>query len=156
MYLALVSDTFGTVVSCGLNNGAGVMVGGNASGTLVAGCAGLPNKGKTGQLKEFDSVDAGGKRSATFYAYDGLKPNFTNHLVMLAYGALVPGAQLTAGVDRIAVGAPDLFYKVTQGYRNYAKAQDYGVYKLPASGKGDGFEYFKPLWENVLAPAHGR
>lgn len=52
------------------------------------------------------------------------------------------------------MGATDLFYKVTQGYRDYAKGHDYGVYKLPATPT-DGYQYFRPLWEQVVAPAHG-
>ncbi len=156
IYLNLANDTFSTQVDCGLNNGAGVAVaGGQFSGLLVAGCAQLPNKGVTGQLKEFHSVDANGQRSATFYAYDGLKPDLNNLATMLAYGVVPRGAATSAAAAKISVGATDLFYKVVQGYRNYAKGNDYGVYKLAANGVGDGFEYYRPFWEQVLAPTLG-
>ena len=37
-------------------------------------------------LKEFDSVDAGGPRSAANYAYDGFRPHQTNVLALVASG----------------------------------------------------------------------
>ncbi|WP_225413715.1 lyase [Stigmatella hybrida] len=156
IYVLLANNTFSTPVDCGLNNGAGVLLStGERSGYLTAGCAELPNKGKVGQLKEFRSNDANGERSATFYAYDGFKPDLINHAVLMAYGAMPAGATTTAVVNRIAVGATDLFFKVGKGYRNYAKGKDYGLYQLPASGIGNGFEFNRPLWEKVIAPAHG-
>jgi hypothetical protein len=156
IYVLLANDTFSGTVDCGLNNGTGVLLpDGQHSGYLLDGCAVLPNKGMVGQLKEFRSNDALGQRSATFYAYDGLKPHLINHVVLMAYGAISTGTTTTAVVNRIAVGAKDLFFKVGRGYRNYAKGKDYGVYQLPSTGIGDGFEYNRPLWENVIAPAHG-
>ncbi|ATB29519.1 lyase [Melittangium boletus] len=156
IYVQLANDTFSATVDCGLNNGAGVALGnGESSGYLVTGCSQLPNKGKVGQLKEFRSNDAQGSRSATFYAYDGFKPHLINHAVLVAYGAMPAGTSTTAVVNRISVGAQDLFFKVSKGYRNYAKGKDYGLYQLPASGVGDGFQYNRPLWEKVIAPAHG-
>jgi hypothetical protein len=156
IYVLLAHNTFSTAVDCGLNNGAGVLLSnGQRSGYLTAGCAELPNKGKVGQLKEFRSNDANGDRSATFYAYDGFKPDLIHHAVLVAYGALPAGTATTAVVNRIAVGATDLFFKVGKGYRNYAKGKDYGLYQLPANGIGDGFEFNRPLWEKVIAPAHG-
>ncbi|WP_434384703.1 lyase [Melittangium boletus] len=156
IYLRVAEDTFSGAVSCGLNGGKGVALStGEFSGLLVKGCEQLPNKGKTGQLKEFNSYDAPGPRSATFYAYDGFKPDLINHAVLVAYGAMPAGTATTALAQRIAVGAQDLFFKVGQGYRDYAKGKDYGVYQLPASGVGDGYQYNRPLWEKVIAPAHG-
>jgi hypothetical protein len=157
IYVYLANDTFGGTVACGLNNGQGISIGGGQySGVLVAGCAQLPNKGVRGQLKEFASSDANGQRSASYYAFDGLKPNLANHLVLFVHGRMVAGSELNTVLDRVAVGSADLFYKVTQGYHNYAKGADDGVYKLPASGVGDGYEFWLPLWQQVIAPAYGR
>ncbi|MFY0579399.1 hypothetical protein ACN28S_38670 [Cystobacter fuscus] len=108
-----------------------------------------------GQLKEFRSNDANGARSSITYAYDGFKPDLTNHAVLLAYGAIPVGTTTTAVVNRISVGAKDLFFKAAHGYRNYAKGKDQGTFKLPASGTGNGYEFNRPLWENVIAPAYG-
>ncbi|MDC0711564.1 lyase [Stigmatella sp. ncwal1] len=156
IYVLLANNTFSATVDCGLNNGVGVTLSdGQHSGYLIADCAELPNKGKVGQLKEFHSSDANGQRSATFYAYDGFKPDLINHAVLMAHGTVPAGTPTTAVVSRIAVGATDLFFKVGKGYRNYAKGKDYGVYQLPASGIGNGFEFNRPLWEKVIAPAHG-
>ncbi|QRK12424.1 lyase [Archangium violaceum] len=156
IYVLLANDTFSATVDCGLNGGTGVVLSsGEHSGYLVEGCAQLPNKGKVGQLKEFHSSDANGSRSSSTYAYDGLKPDLINHAVLMAYGAIPSGTSTTTVVNRISVGATDLFFKVSHGYRNYAKGKDYGVYQLPATGIGNGFEFNRPLWEDVIAPAHG-
>lgn len=55
IYLNLANDTFGEVVTCGLNNGAGILVGGVYAGRIVAGCAQLPNQGQVGMEKEFNT-----------------------------------------------------------------------------------------------------
>ncbi|OJH40935.1 lyase [Cystobacter ferrugineus] len=156
IYVLLANDTFSATVDCGLNGGAGVVLStGEHSGYLVEGCAQLPNKGKVGQLKEFRSVDANGARSSITYAYDGLKPDLINHAVLMAYGAIPSGTTTTAVVSRISVGAKDLFFKAAHGYRNYAKGKDQGLFQLPATGLGSGYEFNRPLWEKVIAPAYG-
>lgn len=154
VFVALTEDTYSGEVACGLNDGAGIMAGDVVSGLIVEGCAGLPNLGAPGQLKELDSGDANGPRSSITYAYDGFKPNLTNHLVMLVYGALPPGPSVDAAIARVRVGATDLFYKAEHGYRSYARGQDRGVFQLPPDGRADGYQFYRPLWEDVVAPVY--
>lgn len=150
IFTAVTENTYGGIVACGLEGGAGIDIGGGqTSGRIEAGCAALPSLGSPGQLLELDSVDANGKRSSLTYAYDGFAPNLINHLVLLVYGE--PGAD--AVMARVRVGADDLFYKATQGYRNYAKGQDRGVFKLDVDGEG-GYAFMRPLHQSVLLPAY--
>ena len=46
----------------------------------------LPKNEMTGMLKELDSVDAGGPRSSTTYAYSGFRVNVVNQYVLVAGG----------------------------------------------------------------------
>src|SRR5215831_112806 len=86
LYLNLANDTFSATVSCGLNGGAGILVGGVYAGRIVSGCSGLPNLGAVGMEKEFASVDAEGQRSDAGYVRLGLRTNLFNHLVLFIYG----------------------------------------------------------------------
>ncbi len=155
IFVALTRDTFSGTVACGLEDGAGRDVGGGVrSGVIVEGCSALPNLGEEGQLKELDSSDANGPRSSITYAWDGYKPNLTNHLVLLAYGVLDRDASLDAAIARVRVGSTDLFYKAEHGYRSYARGSDRGVFVLPPDGREDGYQFYRPLWESVVAPRY--
>lgn len=149
LYRLLTEDTYGKIVTCGLNNGAGVALpDGAKAGYLPTGCEGLPNKGKDGMLKELDSMDANGPRSSTLYAYDGFRVNLINQLVLVAGGLWKPGKEADACLTRLRVGIPDLFYKADHGYRNYAK----GHTQEDLDRKG--FVFTRPLWDDVLKPYH--
>lgn len=149
LYKLLTTDTYGKTVSPGLNDGKGVLLpDGTVAGLLLSGGDKLPNKGKTGMLKELDSNDANGRRSSTSYAYDGFRVNLVNHLVLLA-GGLWKGADADTCLALLQVGIPDLWYKVAHGYRNYAKGHVQGDLT------DAGFAFTRPLWESVAKPYHG-
>jgi hypothetical protein len=149
LYNSLLVDTYGKAVSAGLNGGAGI----NGAGKIVSGADTLPNKGKVGMLKEFDSTDAGGPRSSAGYAYDGFRPHQTNLLVMIASGlfdASSPVAREAAA--RLEVGNTDLWYKLDRGYIGYAKGSSQGTFSTATDGSTFGFAYTRPVWEDVLRP----
>jgi hypothetical protein len=153
IYLNLANDTFSEVVTCGLNDGAGILVGGLQAGTIVAGCDALPNKGATGMEKEFNSVDAEGQRSSAGYVRLGTRANLFNHLVLLVYGDWQDTAASTAALDKVQVGVTDFFYKATQGYESYSHAKDEGLFKCPADMD---CALNQALWTQIIAKTHGR
>jgi hypothetical protein len=154
----LTGDTYGARVACGLNGGAGI----GGAGVIVSGCAGLPNKGALGMLREFDSGDAGGARSSGLYSHDGYRVNLVNHVAVLVGGMWQPGALASSVVARMRVGVPDLWYKLDRGYRDYSKG---GPMSIPDGADGGtvfrsdnpnfGFSYSRSLWRDVIAPYHG-
>jgi hypothetical protein len=149
LYNSLLLDTYGKTVTAGLNGGAGI----NGAGKIVSGADTLPNKGKLGMLKEFDSTDAGGARSSASYAYDGFRPHQTNLLVLIASGlfdASSPVAREAAA--RLQVGNTDLWYKLDKGYIGYAKGASQGTFSTSGDGSTFGFAYTRPVWEDVLRP----
>jgi hypothetical protein len=149
LYNSLLVDTYGKTVNAGLNGGAGI----NGAGKIASGADTLPNKGVVGMLKEFDSSDAGGPRSAANYAYDGFRPHQTNLLVMIASGlfdASSPVAKEAAA--RLEVGNTDLWYKLDKGYIGYYKGAAQGTFSTANDGSTFGFAYTRPVWENVLRP----
>ena len=151
IYRGLTSDTYGGRVSCGLNGGEGVpLPDGSRAGVLLSGCDGLPNKGKAGMLKELDSVDAGGPRSSTTYAYSGFRVNVVNQYVLVAGGYWKPGEDATRSLELIRVGAPDLWYRLEHGYVNYSKGHADGTVR-PGSSTA---EMSRTLWDDVLLPYH--
>jgi hypothetical protein len=154
----LTADTYGERVNCGLNGGAGI----GGAGMIVSGCAGLPNKGAVGMLKEFDSGDAGGARSSGLYSHDGYRVNLVNHLSLLVAGLWQPGATASNVAGRLRIGVPDLWYKVDRGYRDYSKG---GPMWIPDGADGErvfrsdnpnfAFSYSRSLWTDVIGPYHG-
>ena len=151
----LTSDTYGEHVNCGLNGGAGV----SGAGIIDSGCAGLPNKGALGMLKEFDSGDGGGPRSSGLYSYDGYRVNLTNEYALLAGGIWQPGARAADVLARQRIGVPDLWYKLDHGYRDYSKG---GPMSIPDGGnifRSDNpnfaFAYARSLWADVIRPYLG-
>lgn len=152
----LAFNTYGGTVECGLNDGQGIPAEGapdGIAGVIASGCDGLPNKGQPGMLLEFDSVDGGGPRSATYYTFSGLKPS------LIVQGALIVNHLWQPGLisDQIAslvdVGAEDLWYKLEHGYRNYSIGSYHGIQTI--NDPGYGFGYIRSLWSDVLAPYHG-
>jgi len=153
---ALTVFTYGGTVNCGLNDGAGILWEGVPTGTIVTGCEALPNKGKSGMLKEFDGRDAGGSRSSIHYAYDGFRPNLTNHVVVLTGGYWKSGEESDEILSLMDVGITDLEYKLRHGYRNYAKKKGHAfVYDIDNRDFKPSFETTLPLWFEVLKPYHG-
>ena len=154
IYLALTEDTYGRRVTCGLGEGRGIALpDGTHAGMLLEGCEALPNRGEMGMLKEFDSVDAGGPRSSTIYAYSGFKVNLVNQYVLVA-GGFWQGESEAArrSIELIEVGAGDLWYKLDHGYSNYAKGERQGEGRIASTHFG--FDLTRPLWEDVLLPYH--
>jgi hypothetical protein len=96
IYSLLTLNTYGAKVNAGLNGGKGL----NGSGCIATGAEALPNLGKVGMLLEFDSKDAGGPRSSISYAYDGFRPNLTNHVVLLTCGYWKDGPKAQECVAR--------------------------------------------------------
>ncbi len=150
-YYALTVHTYGAKVNAGLNGGRGV----RGAGRIASGAEGLPNVGKDGMLLEFASQDAGGSRSSITYAYDGFRPNLTNHVVVLVGGYWRPGPKASECLARMDVGITDLFYKLERGYINYSKGR----------ASSDVFDIRKPhwsfavtrsLWRDVVKPYHLR
>ncbi|MBV9470955.1 MAG: hypothetical protein JO316_02910 [Abitibacteriaceae bacterium] len=153
IYAYLTDDTYGKTVNCGLNNGQGVQLpDGTHAGMLLTGCDELPNKGKPGMLKEFDSVDAGGPRSSTGYAYDGFRCNLVNHYVLVAGGYWQDGDLARECLAKMQVGSTDLWYKLDHGYSNYAKGHTQG--EGHAKADDAGFQFTRALWEQVVLPYH--
>ncbi len=154
IYWLLTTDTYSKTVNCGLQGGKGIALpDGSRAGMLLSGCEALPNKGKPGMLKELDSNDANGPRSSLLYAYDGLRPNLTNHYVLIAGGYWRPGKLADECLALMQVGINDLWYKLAHGYRNYAKGKAQSDLRLGATDHG--FPFTRPLWESVVKPYHG-
>lgn len=154
----LAFETYGRDVACGLNDGAGIPVADaprGVAGVIDSGCEGLPNLGQPGMLLEFDSVDGGGPRSATYYAFGGLKPSLFVQGALIANGLWEQGAVSDAIAALVAVGSEDLWYKLEHGYRNYSIGAYRGVQTIDDPGYAPGFSYVRSLWRDVLAPYHG-
>jgi hypothetical protein len=148
-YYLLTVRTYGAKVNAGLNGGKGK----DGTGMIASGAEGLPNLGKDGMLLEFDSKDAGGPRSSITYAYDGFRPNLTNHVVVLAGGYWKPGAKADECVARLNVGITDLFYKLEHGYKDYSKGHgSTNVFDIKTPNWN--FACPRSLWEDVLKPYH--
>lgn len=148
LYLELTRNTFGARISPGLNDGAGI----KGAGCLVAGAQDLPNRGQIGMLKEFDSNDAGGKRSSAVYAYTGLRPNLFNQIALIVGGLWQVTPESQAGLALIGIGATDLAYKLEHGYRDYHKGRARSVIRID-NGKKD-YDLTFALWQEVLLPWH--
>ncbi len=152
IYEALLNDTYSQAVNAGLNNGAGI----SGGGKIMSGADTLPNKGATGMLKEFDSSDAGGKRSSFTYAFDGYRPHMSNQLALIASGLWQPSAALESKTaSRMNIGNTDLWYKAEKGYIGYAKGAVKETVTYPTYSGSRGFAYNRALWEDVLKPFHG-
>jgi hypothetical protein len=153
IYGALTADTYGRTVTCGLNGGAGVRLeDGTFAGRLLSGCDALPNRGRPGMLKELDSVDAGGPRSSTTYAYSGFSINLVNQLALIAGGYWRPGPVARRSLELLRVGIPDLWYRLDHGYSNYSKGRRQG--EVRAGEEEYGVRFSRPLWEGVVARYH--
>jgi hypothetical protein len=149
LYVLLTENTYGARVNAGLNGGKGL----NGAGRIASGADGLPNLGKPGMLKEFDSGDAGGPRSSVTYAYDGFRPNLTNHLVLLAGGHWKPGPAAEKCLALMQVGITDLFYKLQHGYIDYSKGK--GTSKaFDINTPHWDFALTRSLWQDVVRPYH--
>lgn len=152
----LTVNTYSKNVNCGLNGGAGINWNGTATGIIHAGCGSLPNSGQLGMLLEFDSSDANGARSAAWYAYDGLRPNLTNHVVVLQGGYWQAGSQADTIVGRLDIGITDMEYKLQQGYRGYAKGVGYPTpFTINEPHWSWSFQTTLPLWFETVAEYHG-
>ncbi len=150
IYQRLVNDTYEGHVNSGLNGGAGV----NGAGKIYAGAANLPNPGALGMLKEFDTLDGGGKRSSLVYCYDGYRPHQTNQLVLIIGGYWPKGSALAnAAVARLKIGNNDMMYKIQQGYIDYSNGGSGGMVGTAFSSQR-GLPYVWPLWQDVLLPYH--
>jgi hypothetical protein len=151
MYTYLSDDTFGATIACGLNGGAGILVGSVYAGRIVSGCDQLPNVGQAGMEKEFDSVDGNGPRSDAGYARLGLRANLMNQIVLLAYGGWADTAASGTALTQIGVGVTDFFYKAMHGYQSYSHGTDEGLFDCSSMDCALN----QALWTEVLAPAHG-
>jgi hypothetical protein len=152
-YDQFITDyAYSSTIECGLNNGAGVkLASGSYSGVIVSDCAGLPNVGSKGMILEFNSYDAEGQRSNTDYAYCAYKGNLIPHVAMVIAGVWQSGANATAIASELKVGSQDLWFKLDNGYHDYAHAKDDGVNTFTTAGYG--FAYMRSAWEDVLLPA---
>lgn len=149
LYHLLTLNTYGATVNAGLNEGKGLRGGGR----IAKGAAALPNVGKPGMLKEFASRDAGGPRSSVTYAYDGFRPNLTNHIVLVAGGYWKPGKKADACLALMQVGITDLFYKLEQGYINYSKGKA-SKKAFTIKAPYHDFALMRSLWQDVVKPYH--
>lgn len=150
LYLTLVKNTYGAKVNAGLNNGKGV----NGAGCMASGADKLPNRGKDGMLKEFNSMDANGPRSSIGYAYDGFRPNMANQFALIASGNFdAKDPEWKKALQLVKIGNDDLFFKLDSGYIDYAKGK--GAKRAIAIGdKGRDFPFTRELWYHVLSPYH--
>lgn len=149
-------NTYSKNVICGLNNGAGILWQGVPTGVIVSGCEDLPNLGAKGMLAEFDSVDGNGARSAIYYAYDGFRPNLTNHVVVVNGGYWRSGAQADEILSRMEIGITDLYYKLEHGYRSYDKGRGRtDIFDINTPDWKWSFITTLPLWFDVVSTYHG-
>ncbi len=151
MYVYLADDTFSATVACGLNGGAGILVGSVYAGKIVSGCAQLPNLGKVGMEKEFDSVDGNGARSDAGYVRLGLRADLFNQIVLMAYAGWADTTASTTALTQLQIGVTDFFYKAAQGYESYSHGTDEGLFDCTSMD----CPLNQALWTEVLAPAHG-
>lgn len=151
IYYLLTANTYAAKVNAGLNKGKGL----SGAGMLAKGADKLPNMGKDGMLKEFDSVDANGPRSSVHYCIDGFKTNLTNHVVLIAGGYWKPGKEADEIVSRLEVGIPDLYYKLENGYIDYSKGK---ASKAAFDINKPGWDFATPqsLWADVVQPFHAK
>ncbi|MGH9159317.1 MAG: hypothetical protein ACRD2X_04950 [Vicinamibacteraceae bacterium] len=152
----LAFNTYGRTSACGLNDGQGIPVEdapGGFAGVIDSGCEGLPTLGEPGMLLEFDSVDGGGPRSASYYAFGGLKPSLFVQGALIANGLWERGSTSDTIASLVGTGAEDLWYKLEHGYRNYSIGAYRGIQTI--DDPGYGFAYIQALWEEVVAPYHG-
>jgi len=149
LYHRLTLNTYGATVHAGLNGGKGL----RGAGRIAKGAAGLPNLGKPGMLKEFDSRDAGGARSCTVYAYDGFRPNLTNHIVLIVGGYWRKGPKADQCLALMRVGIKDLFYKLENGYISYSKGKA-AKRAFDIKTRGWDFTLTRSLWRDVVKPYH--
>jgi len=151
IYYGLTIHTYGAKVNAGLNDGKGF----NGAGMIASGADELPNKGKDGMLLEFDSMDAGGHRSSITYAYDGFRPNLTNHIVLIAGGYWKNGPKADECLARMNVGITDLFYKLDHGYIDYSKGHA-STKPFDIHQKFWNFEFTQSLYNDVVKPWHAK
>lgn len=111
-------------ISAGLNNGAGVTApNGTQRGRIVAGAAGLPNKGATGMLVGFATSDAEGLRSAAQYAIFDARPSLYALATLIAVGHIDrSNATAQAAIAKMNRGWTDIKYKTDNGYLDYSHA----------------------------------
>ena len=151
IYNSLVNDTYGKNVNSGLNNGLGVNGG---WGRIVSGANTLPNPGAVGMLKEFDSGDGSGSRSALNYVYSGFRSHQNTQLVLIIGGYWQKGsASANNAAGRLRIGNTDLWYKLEKGYYSYANGSPQGAHGMDYAAS-QGFSYIRSLWEDVLSPYH--
>ena len=151
IYYKLTMRTYDRIVNAGLNGGKGV----KGSGRIATGAEGLPNVGKKGMLHEFDGIDGGGPRSSIGYAYDGFRPNLTNHIVLIVGGYWQSGEEADECMELLPVGIEDLFYKLEHGYLNYSKGK--GSKKVSDINRPHhDFALPRSLWNDVVKVYHGK
>ena len=151
LYYLLTTRTYGKTVNAGLNGGKGI----RGAGCIAKGAANLPNVGQPGMLMEFDSNDAKGQRSSVGYAYDGFRPNLTNHIVLVAGGRWQKGEKADKCLELMNVGITDLFYKLQNGYISYSKGKG-SAETFDLSERGWDFALTRSLWQDVVKPYHGK
>jgi hypothetical protein len=156
LYAWLTLNTYNRPVSPGLNDGQGQMgSNGVLGGFVVSGQQDLPNRGEVGMLTEFASVDAGGPRSSISYAYDGFRPNLSNHLLVVIGGYWQPGGQADELLRRLETGITDIEYKLEHGYRNFQHGRgSEDVFNITRENWDWSFRTTIPLWREVLQPFH--
>jgi len=147
IYLSLVTNTYSGTVAAGLNDGEGI----DGGGKIAAGADELPNKGKKGMLKEFASIDEGGKRSCVKYCYGGFRPDMANLLTLVTSGKFeFDNPEWKEAFALMKVGNEDLFYKLDKGYICYShgKAETAPITYDP---KRD-FAMMRDLWLQTILP----
>lgn len=123
IYLNLTANTFALSVTSGLGGGAGKLGSNGVKGGYTdRNSNSLPNRGKIGMLREFDTIDASGTRSSAQYSNDGWYVNNYIHYVLLAYGGWEDTSESEEILDRILIGTDDLRFKIDPsrggGYHN--------------------------------------
>jgi hypothetical protein len=120
----IASRTFSAIISCGLNDGAGI----DGFGKIAKNCNLLPNVGLKGMILEFASGDAEGQRSSAIYSWDAWYPLNYSRLAMQITGWLTPSTLQQSGalvdtMNRYGIGSNDLWFKISPekggGYLDY-------------------------------------
>lgn len=83
---------------------------------------------------------------------NGGYPAQVNQYVLIAGGYWQRDRLARESLARIRVGVQDLWYKLDHGYSNYAKGRKQG--DLSSRSTAYGFEFTRPLWEEVVLPYH--
>lgn len=129
----------------------------NGRAKIISGASGLPHKGQTGMLNEFDAKDGypGGVRSSMSYCQWGARLGIAWTCAMAVAGELnLASSNVNETLGRMDIGMIDVEYKHVSGYLSWAKN---GTGQSETWTKAErntswGINFNHGLWFDVLKP----